>query len=258
MSMMLTERRAAVAILTLNNPAQLNALGGTLLADLNAALDATLADPGVRAIVLTGAGRGFCAGAQLGGPTFDAGERVATLLREGVGPLIEKLRASRIPVVAAVNGPAAGAGVGIALAADIVIAARSARFVLSFVKLGAALDAGTSLFLQRAIGVPRARALALLGEPLAAETAAQWGLIWKAVDDADLLTQALQVAQRLAEGPPLSIGLIKQQIETAWDAPLDAVLDREASAQASAFVTDDLREGAAAFVERRPPRFTGR
>jgi 2-(1,2-epoxy-1,2-dihydrophenyl)acetyl-CoA isomerase len=258
MSMMLTERRGAVAILTLNNPTQLNALGGTLLADLNAAVDTALADASVRAIVLTGAGRGFCAGAQLGGPTFDAGDRVGALLRNGVSPLVEKLRGARVPVVSAVNGPAAGAGVGVALAADVVIAARSARFLLAFVKLGAALDAGTSLFLQRAIGVPRARAMAMLGEPIDADTAAQWGLIWKAVDDAVLMDEALKVAQRLADGPPISLGLIKQQVEAGWDASLADALEGEAIAQAKAFVTEDLREGAAAFVEKRPPRFNGR
>ncbi|NVN87127.1 MAG: enoyl-CoA hydratase/isomerase family protein [Rhodopseudomonas sp.] len=258
MSMVLNERRGAVAILTLNNPEQYNALGGSLLADLGAALDAALAEPAVRSIVLTGAGKGFCSGAQLGGATFDAGEQVATMMRGRLNPLLEKMRAAPKPIVVAVNGPAAGAGVGIALAGDVVIAARSARFILSFVRLGAALDAGTSLFLQRAIGVPRARALALLGEPLAAEKAEEWGLIWKMVEDAELFDTALAAAQRLADGPPLSIGLIKGQIESAWAAPLATTLDGEASSQARAFVTEDLREGAAAFVQKRPARFTGR
>ncbi len=139
-----------------------------------------------------------------------------------------------------------------------VIAGRSARFILSFVRLGAALDAGTSLFLQRAIGTARARALSLLGEPLPAETAAQWGLIWKCVDDAQLLDEALAVAQKLADGPPISIGLIKDQLEAAWTADLPSTLDSEASAQTRAFVTEDLREGAAAFMEKRPPRFAGK
>jgi len=258
MTMVLSERRGAVALLTLNNPAQLNALGGTLLADLNTALDQAFADAAVRAVVLTGAGKGFCAGAQLGGPTFESGSDVGSLLRDGVSPLIEKLRAAKVPIIAAVNGPAAGAGAGIALAADIVVAARSARFILSFVKLGAALDAGTSVFLQRAIGVPRARAMALLGEPITGELAAQWGLIWKAVDDADLLTEALAVASKLADGPPISLALIKQQVEAAWNAPLAVALEGEADAQTRAFLTEDLYEGATAFVEKRPPRFKGR
>jgi enoyl-CoA hydratase/carnithine racemase len=258
MSMVLSEQRGSVTILTLNNPAQYNALGGSLLGDLNQALDAALAAPAVRAILLTGAGKGFCAGAQLGGGnTFEAGDQIGDNMRTTINPLIEKIHGSPKPIVVAVNGPAAGAGVGIALAGDIVIAARSARFILSFVRLGAALDAGTSLFLQRSIGIARARALALTGQPLHAEKAEQWGLIWKMVEDAELMTEALTIAQGLADGPPISIGLIKNQIEQAWNAPLAATLDDEASSQSRAFRTADLREGAAAFVEKRPARFTG-
>jgi 2-(1,2-epoxy-1,2-dihydrophenyl)acetyl-CoA isomerase len=258
MSMVLSERRGSIAILTLNNPERYNALGGSLLNDLNVSLDEVLGEPRARAVVLTGAGKGFCSGAQFGGDTFGAGEGIAERMRGSINPVIEKIRNLPVPVVVAMNGAAAGAGVGIALAGDIVIAARSARFILSFVRLGAALDGGTSLFLQRSIGVARARALALLGEPLAAETAAQWGLIWKAVDDADLLNEAMAVAQKLADGPPVSLGLIKSQIEAAWNSSLASTLDDEASSQARAFVTEDLREGAAAFVQKRPARFTGR
>ncbi|HEY8333710.1 MAG TPA: enoyl-CoA hydratase-related protein [Tardiphaga sp.] len=258
MSMVLTERRGSVAILTLNNPAQYNALAGSLLGDLSRALDAAIGDAAVRAIVLTGAGKGFCAGAQLGGGnTFEAGAGIGDSMRATINPVIEKMRGSPKPVVVAVNGPAAGAGVGIALAGDIVVAARSARFVLSFVRLGAALDAGTSLLLQRSIGVARARALALLGQPLHAEQAEQWGLIWKMVEDGELLGEAMAIAQALADGPPVSIGLIKNQIDAAWNASLEATLDSEASSQSRAFRTADLREGAAAFVEKRPARFTG-
>jgi 2-(1,2-epoxy-1,2-dihydrophenyl)acetyl-CoA isomerase len=258
MSMVLRERRGAITILTLNNPDQYNALGGSLLEELNAALDTVLEEPAARAIVLTGAGKGFCSGAQFGGNTFAAGDSITSRMRGSINPVIEKMRNLPIPMVIAMNGAAAGAGVGIALAGDIVIAARSARFILSFARLGAALDGGTSLFLQRSIGVARARALALLGEPLAAETAERWGLIWKVVDDGDLLNEALAVAQKLADGPPISLGLIKAQIESAWSSSLTDTLDGEAVAQGRAFVTDDLREGAAAFVEKRPARFTGR
>lgn len=259
MSMVLTERRGSVMILTLNNPAQYNALAGSLLKDLGQALDTTIEDSNVRAILLTGTGKGFCAGAQLGsGNTFAAGEQIGASMRASINPVIEKMRASPKPIVVAVNGAAAGAGVGIALAGDIVIAARSARFILSFVRLGAALDGGTSLFLQRSIGVARARALALTGQPLHAEQAEQWGLIWKMVEDADLPDEAMAIARQLADGPPISIGLIKNQIEAAWNSSLGSTLDDEALSQSRAFVTDDLREGAAAFVEKRPPRFTGR
>lgn len=258
MSMVLSERRGSLAILTLNNPTQYNALAMSLVGDLNAALDAALEAPAARAIVLTGAGKGFCSGAQFGGNTFSAGAGVTERMRDGINPVIDRMRSLPIPIVVAVNGAAAGAGVGIALAGDVVIAARSARFILSFARLGAVLDAGTSLFLQRSIGAARTRALALLAEPLPAETAEQWGLIWKTVDDAALLDEAITVAEKLANGPPISLGLIKGQLEAAWAAPLAATLDSEASTQGRAFVTDDLREGAAAFMEKRPARFTGR
>ena len=258
MSMVISERRGAVAVLTLNNPDKLNALGGSLVADLGEALDAAGAEAGVRAIVLTGAGKGFCSGAQLGTETFAAGGRIGGWMRGSINPLIAKFRASPLPIVNAINGPAAGAGFGIALAGDIVIAARSARFVLSFVRLGAALDGGTTVFLQRSIGAARTRALALLGEFLSAETAAEWGLIWKVVDDADLMAEAMATAEKLADGPPVALALIKAQVEAAWSLPIAAALDDEAAAQSRAFATEDLREGARAFVEKRSPRFTGR
>ncbi len=258
MAMTMYERRGAVALITLNNPEKYNALGGTMLADLTADFAAAEADSAVRAVLITGAGKGFCGGAQLGTATFAAGSEVGDWMRASINPLIERVRASRLPVVVAVNGPAAGAGVGLALMGDVVVAARSARFVLSFVKLGAALDGGATAFLQRAIGAPRTRALALTGEPLTAETAADWGLIWKVVDDDALIGEAFALAERLAEGPPVAIRLIKAQLEAASTAALAEALDAEASAQSAAFATADLREGAAAFVEKRKPRFSGR
>lgn len=251
------ERRGAVAIVTLDNPEQYNALSPGVLAGLAAALDQAIADPQARAILLTGAGKGFCSGAQFGGNTFSLGEGVGEMMREKVSPLIEKLHNSPKPVVTAVNGPAAGAGLGIALAGDIVFAARSARFILSFVRLGAVLDGGTSLFVQRSIGAARARALALTGEPLTAERAAEWGLVWKCVDDDALHAEALAAAERLAAGPPLAIAMIKKQLDAAWTDELAATLEEEAAAQTRAFVTADLREGAAAFIEKRAPEFTG-
>ncbi len=258
MTMATYERRGAIAVLTLNNPEKYNALAGSMIADLTAAFAKAEADDAVRAVVLTGAGKGFCGGAQLGTATFEAGANVGDWMRGSINPLIEKVRASRLPVVVAVNGPAAGAGVGLALMGDVVVAARSAKFVLSFVKLGAALDGGTTAFLQRAIGAARTRALALLGEPLAAESAAAWGLIWKVVDDDALMGEAFGLAERLAEGPPVSIRLIKGQLEAAWSRDLAEALDAEASAQSTAFATEDLREGAAAFIEKRKARFSGR
>lgn len=257
MPMVLLERRDGVAVITLNNPAQYNALSSEVMRDLDHTVAEASADNSVRAILLTGAGKGFCSGAQFGGDTFDAGASIGASMRRHLHPIIERLRGGRTPVVVAVNGAAAGAGVGLALAGDIVIAARSARFILSFARLGAALDGGTSLFLQRSIGVARARALALLAEPLGAEQAAEWGLIWRCVEDDALADEAWRIARRLADGA-FSTGLIKAQLEAAWSTPLPATLDHEADMQSLAFVTDDLKEGARAFVEKRPPVFKGR
>lgn len=258
MPAVLLECRDDVAVITLNNPSQYNALSSELMRDLDAVIAATYADARVRAILLTGSGKGFCSGAQFGGSTFDTGASIGKTMRQHLHPALERLRGGRLPVVVAVNGPAAGAGVGLALAGDIVIAARSARFILSFARLGAALDAGTSLLLQRAIGVARARALALLGEPLDAQTAADWGLIWRCVEDDALADEAWRIARQLAQGPGVSLGLIKAQLEAGWSAPFPATLDHEADMQSLAFVSEDLREGAQAFVEKRPPVFKGR
>ena len=171
MPSVLFERHGAVAVLTLNRPEQYNALNDARMTFLDQTIDAAHADPEVRCILLTGAGKGFCSGAQFGGDVFSSGAGIADSMRAHVSPIVMKLRTGRVPVVTAINGPAAGAGVGFALAGDIAIAARSARFILSFVRLGAVLDGGTSLLLQRAIGAPRARALSLTGEPLTAEQA---------------------------------------------------------------------------------------
>lgn len=256
MANVLTERHGPIAVLKLNNPDQYNALTPELLDACNRALDAILAAP-VRCVILTGAGKGFCAGAQLGGTMFTQGAAIGDLMRESFAPLITRLRRSPIPIVVAVNGPAAGAGVGIALAGDIVVAARSAKFVLSFVKLGAVLDGGTSLLVQRTIGTARARALAMTGDTLMAETAAEWGLIWKCVDDAMLADEAMRIARQVADGPPTALRMIKRQIEDGWNASLEHVLAEEAGMQEIAFETGDLREGASAFIEKRKPQFNG-
>ena len=251
-------REGGVAVLTLNNPGQMNALAFELMTALQDAFRRAEADPQVRAILITGAGRGFCAGAQFGGPTFGQGAAIGERIRTGINPLIAAMNASAKPVVTAVNGPAAGAGVGLALAGDITVAGRSALFLLSFARLGAALDGGTSWAVQRAVGSARARGLALLAHRLDGQAAADWGLIWKCVEDAALMDEAMAIARQLADGPPVSLGLIKGQIEGARVSSLAEALEAEAEAQAAAFVTEDLREGAAAFVEKRAPVFRGR
>ncbi|QUS41933.1 enoyl-CoA hydratase [Tardiphaga alba] len=257
MPLVLYEQRDAVAILTLNNPEQYNAMRAGLLPELNEGLTGALADDSVRAVLITGAGKGFCSGASLGGESFGSGSGVADTLRNNLNPIIEKMQTASKAIVVAVNGAAAGAGVGLALAGDIVVAARSAKFVLSFVRLGAALDAGTSLLIARSAGVARARAFALLGEPISADEAERWGLIWKAVDDVDVFAEAFSVAERLSKGPPVAIRLIKSQIQTAWSEALTTALGHEADAQGEAFATNDLREGARAFLEKRPAQFQG-
>lgn len=251
-------REGAVAVLRLNNPAQLNALTLPMIGALRRAVQRAIDDPQVRALLLTGEGRGFCAGAQLGGEVFASGAAIADEMRAELSPLILALREGPKPVVCAVNGAAAGAGVGIALAGDVVIAARSARFLLSFGRLGAALDGGTSVLVQRLAGAARAQGMALLARPVDAETAERWGLIWSVVDDAALAEEAMATAQALAAGPPLSLATIKRQLREGWTADLADALDAEAGEQAILFQTEDLREGAAAFVERRAAVFHGR
>lgn len=247
-----------VGVITLNTPETYNALGPQMSADLLKAIDDAIADDRIRVLLITGAGKGFCSGAQMGEDIFASGGNIAAMMDATITPLIVRLRTSDKPVVTAINGPAAGAGVGLALAGDIVIAGTSAQFILSFVRLGATLDGATSAIIQRAIGPFRARGMAMLGEPLRAAEAEACGLVWKTVADDALLGEALRLATRLADGPPAAMAMIKRQIEECWAMPLADVLALEAGNQAKAFVTADLREGATAFVEKRAPRFTGR
>ncbi|MBB5220685.1 2-(1,2-epoxy-1,2-dihydrophenyl)acetyl-CoA isomerase [Amaricoccus macauensis] len=215
-------------------------------------------DPEIRAILLTGSGRGFCAGA-------DLGDRDPRKERPDLGAIIERLynptlrliRALEKPVICAVNGVAAGAGANIALACDIVVAARSAKFIQAFSKIGLIPDAGGSWSLARILGEPRAKALALLAEPLPAEKAAEWGMIWKAVDDEALLDEARGIALRLAAGPTKGLGLTKRAIQAAADNSLDAQLDLERDLQGEAGRSDDYAEGVLAFLEKRKPEFRG-
>jgi 2-(1,2-epoxy-1,2-dihydrophenyl)acetyl-CoA isomerase len=259
MVMVLVERRGAIALVTLNNPAQYNALAGSMVAELKDTFAALEADAAVRAVLLTGAGRGFCSGANLSGDSLlGSASEIGARIKGNLNPLIVSMRSSRLPIVVAVNGPAAGAGVGLALAGDIVLAARSAKFVLSFVRLAAVLDAGCSVSVQRRVGAARARGLALLSESLDAETAERWGLIWGLCEDEELLDRALELAQQLAGRSPLAIAAIKAQLESGWSADLHAALEDEARQQAQAFLSEDLREGVRAFQEKRPANFTGR
>ena len=248
-----------VATLTLNRPDKLNSFTAEMHAELKDALGrVAAADAGVRALLITGAGRGFCAGqdlSQRSGPVVpDLGETI----EKQFNPLIRTLRTLELPVIGAVNGIAAGAGMSLALACDITLAARSASFLQAFAKIGLIPDAGSTFFLPRLAGEARARGLAMLADKISAEQAAAWGLIWKVVDDAQLMAEATALARHLAAQPTRGLTLIKQAFNRSAANDLDRQLDVERDLQRLAGRTEDYREGVAAFLEKRTPRFTGR
>lgn len=253
-----------IAVLTLNRPDVLNALNTALIADFRGALRDVAADKAIRALLLTGAGKAFCAGADLRDPVLTdygddkrAGSRA--IMAKWINPLVIELRQLPCPTIAAVNGMAVGGGIGLALAADIVIAARSAAFVQVFVpKLGLIPDMGTTWHMTRTLGPARARALAMLGEPISAQQAMDWGLIWKAVDDGLLLEQARSVAERLRDGPPLALQRVSRCIDSALENDFTSQIEIEADHQSSLNTTHDALEGILAFREKRKPVFRGR
>jgi 2-(1,2-epoxy-1,2-dihydrophenyl)acetyl-CoA isomerase len=244
--------------LVLNRPAKLNALNTGMLTALLSAIDAAEADPACRAVVLTGEGRGFCAGQELGpavapGPNGPADlEALADTYHHEV---VRRMRGSRLPFVCAVNGVAAGAGASFALAGDIVVAARSATFVQAFIRIGLVPDSGASFFLSHLVGDARARALTMLGDAIDADTAERWGMIWKAVDDTALATEAEALAMRLAEAPAGALAGIKTLFAAATHNTLHAQLDLEARLQGEAGRSGDFAEGVRAFQEKRAPRY---
>lgn len=246
-----------VARVTLNRPDRLNSFTRAMHSELRDALD-NLGN--ARVLVLTGAGRGFCAGQDLNDRAVAPGEAVdlGETVEESWNPLIRKLASLPQPVIARVNGVAAGAGANIALACDIVIAAKSAKFIQSFSALGLIPDSGGSWHLPRLVGQARALGLALTGEPLPAEKAADWGLIWKAVDDDQLDAEVDAVAAKLAALPPLGLDAIKKIVRTSWSRSLDEELDLQRDEMRRLGFTQDYREGVAAFLEKRPAKFEGR
>jgi 2-(1,2-epoxy-1,2-dihydrophenyl)acetyl-CoA isomerase len=245
-----------VATLTLNRPDSLNALNATMRRELLAALKAAGKDEAVRAVVITGEGRGFCSGADLRG---GEGERqFRTVLTTEYNPLIRAIRDLPKPVIAAVNGVAAGAGVSLALACDLVYAAEEARFIQAFVRIGLVPDSGSTRTLVRALGRHRATELIFSGEPLPASAAHEVGLVNRVVPGAELASTAAEAARTLAAGPTRALSYAKRLINAAEDASLDESLSLEADLQELAGRTQDHAEGVAAFGEKREPRFVGR
>jgi 2-(1,2-epoxy-1,2-dihydrophenyl)acetyl-CoA isomerase len=255
---LLDKLEGGVLTLTLNRPERLNALNAALIQALSAAIERAAADPDCRAILITGAGRGFCAGADLadrvvapGGARPDLGQS----LEKGLNPLIRAIRALPKPVVCAVNGAAAGAGANLALACDIVLAAKSAQFLQAFARVGLIPDAGGTFNLPRLVGEARARALMMLAEPIGAEQAEASGMIYRAVADDDLMGEARLVGERLAAGATHALGLIKRALAVSPVNSLDAQLDLERDLQREAGFGDEFIEGVRAFLDKRPPDF---
>jgi 2-(1,2-epoxy-1,2-dihydrophenyl)acetyl-CoA isomerase len=256
----LAEQDEGLLSITLNRPERLNAFTVEMLEAFNEVLTAAAADSEIRAVLLTGAGRGFCAGQDLndravapGGAPPDLGES----LERRYNPAVRALRTMPKPVVVAVNGVAAGAGANLALAGDLVYAARSARFVQSFARIGLVPDSGGTYHLPRRVGMARALGLALLGEPLTADQAVSWGLIWDVVDDDELLPIVTDVARELAGGPTVGFANTKRALNASGVNDLDAQLDLERDLQRASGLSEDYAEGVAAFLAKRKPEFKG-
>ena len=253
--------RDSVLTITLNRPEKLNAMSAFLLKELRAALEAAKGDSNIRAVVLTGAGRGFCAGADLSDVSAQMSESPQFSYRENLietyNPIILTMREMPKPIIAAVNGVAAGAGMSLALACDVRIVAESASFLQAFVKIGLVPDSGSTWLLPRLIGVTRALELMLTGRKVSAGEALSLGMVNQVVPDAELATVVERTALELANAPTMTLGFIKQAVEFASSSTLEAALNKEAALQDLAGKTFDHGEGVAAFLSKRPPQYKG-
>jgi 2-(1,2-epoxy-1,2-dihydrophenyl)acetyl-CoA isomerase len=254
-------RDAGVARITLNRPDRLNSFTSRMHEEVRSALQEVRGDASLRVLLLTGAGRGFCAGQDLSDRAVAPGAEPVDLgasIEQNYKPLVLGLRALPLPVVCAVNGVAAGAGANLALACDIVIAARSAAFIQAFTKIGLIPDSGGTFFLPRLVGTARAMGLAMLGDRVTAEQAVSWGLIWQCVDDAELGPTVERLLAQLAQAPTKGLASIKRALYASAGNTLDAQLSLERDLQRELGYSDDYREGVAAFLAKRPPNFSGR
>lgn len=247
-----------VGLLTLNRPDKLNAFNDQLHLDIADALGLVEGDDKIRTLVITGAGRGFCSGADLSARLDSSTTNAGDALDRHYHPRLRRLRALKKPVIAAVNGPAAGAGMSLALSCDIVLAAQSATFIQAFTRIGLVPDAGSTYFLPRLIGTARAKGLTMLAEALTAAQAEAWGLIWKAVPDDQLMPEAMAMARKLAQGPTFALGRTKTAIDASLGNDLDTQLGLERDFQAEATKSQDFREGVTAFMQKRPAKFIGK
>lgn len=256
----IVERLDGLWQVTLNRPDKLNSFNDEMHLALREALNAARDSAACRAILVTGAGRGFCAGQDLGDrdpSNMDGPPDLSATLTNFYNPLIRQIRSMPKPILCAVNGVAAGAGANLALACDIVLAAQSAKFIQSFAKVGLIPDASGSWMLPRLIGEARAKAICMTATPVSATQAADWGMIWKAVADETLMAEAMTLGQDLAVGPTFGFSLTKQALQAASDQPLGPHLDMEAALQGRAGRSADYAEGVAAFLAKRAPSFTG-
>lgn len=260
---MLIELDGPLATLKFNRPDRMNAMNTAMAQEMPEAMTSLIDDENVRAILITGEGKGFCAGADLQamhegqsgkGPPLEGGAN----LRRYVNPVLLKMARAPKPIIAAVNGPAAGVGCGIALGSDIVLAGRSAAFIQAFSRIGAVPDGGSSWVLPRLVGYARATAMMMTGEPVSAEDAAQWGMIHQVLDDDALMPAARKLAMRMANGPTKAYATTKEMLVASAGNAFDTQLALESECQDIAFGTQDFLEGVSAFVEKRPARFSGR
>jgi len=255
------EKADGVAKLTLNRPDKLNSFNVQMHEELQSALDGIATDGETRCLLLTGAGRGFCAGQDLGDRAVTADGEAPDLgisVEKFYNPLIRRITNLKMPVICALNGVAAGAGASLVMACDIVIAARSASFILSFAKVGLVPDSGSSWHFARALGLPRAKAMAMLGTKLKAEQAEQWGLIYQVVDNENLVEEAEKLSSYLATQPTEALANIKELVHTSFDYSLNEQLERERKAMQHLGRSHDYQEGVSAFMQKREPKFKGK